>query len=246
MILNAVLVGLVAAYGRIEQAWFGQQMIARPIWLCTLVGILLGDVTKGVMIGGTLELIWAGVVQIGAAPTEVVSGSVLASALVISNNLNAEEAITLAIPVALLASVLGTFITSLNSVLWSPVTNRAVERADKKTIWWTGISGGILYGLIYFVIIAIAFIAGNAAVNAVIEAIPMVIREGLTNASKLLPAIGIAILLKFTFDWKFIGFFVIGFLLPTYLKFGSMAVALTGVACALLYFYLKPKEVEDD
>lgn len=79
MILQAILVGLVAGYGRIEQSWFGQQMIARPIWLCTLVGLLLGDLKQGVIIGGTLELIWAGVVQIGAAPTEVVSGSVLAS-----------------------------------------------------------------------------------------------------------------------------------------------------------------------
>ena len=82
MILQAILVGLVAGYGRIEQSWFGQQMIARPIWLCTLVGLLLGDLKQGVIIGGTLELIWAGVVQIGAAPTEVVSGSVLALSLI--------------------------------------------------------------------------------------------------------------------------------------------------------------------
>lgn len=60
MILQAILVGLVAGYGRIEQSWFGQQMIARPIWLCTLVGLLLGDLKQGVIIGGTLELIWAG------------------------------------------------------------------------------------------------------------------------------------------------------------------------------------------
>lgn len=59
MILQAILVGLVAGYGRIEQSWFGQQMIARPIWLCTLVGLLLGDLKQGVIIGGTLELIWA-------------------------------------------------------------------------------------------------------------------------------------------------------------------------------------------
>lgn len=77
MVLKAILVGLIAAYGRVEQSWFGQQMIARPIWLCTLVGLVLGDLTTGVMIGGTLELVWAGIVQIGAAPTEVVSGSVV-------------------------------------------------------------------------------------------------------------------------------------------------------------------------
>lgn len=44
MIVKALLVALVAAYGRLEQGWLGQQMIARPIWLCTLVGLLLGDV----------------------------------------------------------------------------------------------------------------------------------------------------------------------------------------------------------
>ena len=55
MILKAVFVGLIAAYGRIEQGWLGQQMIARPIWLCTLVGLLLGDLKQGIIIGGSLE-----------------------------------------------------------------------------------------------------------------------------------------------------------------------------------------------
>ena len=83
MILKALLVALVAAYGRIEQGWLGQQMIARPIWLCTLVGLLLGDVKQGIIIGGSLELIWAGVVQVGAVPTEVVTGSTVACGLAI-------------------------------------------------------------------------------------------------------------------------------------------------------------------
>ena len=71
MILQAILVGLVAGYGRIEQSWFGQQMIARPIWLCTLVGLLLGDLKQGVIIGGTLELIWAGVVPVSYTHLDV-------------------------------------------------------------------------------------------------------------------------------------------------------------------------------
>ncbi len=232
MILQAILVGLVAGYGRIEQSWFGQQMIARPIWLCTLVGLLLGDLKQGVIIGGTLELIWAGVVQIGAAPTEVVSGSVLASALVITSGLTVEEGVALAIPVALLASVMNTFISSVN--------------CDTKMIWWTGIGGGIIYFVVYFVVIALGFMAGSVAIQAVIDSIPGVVRYGLTNASKLLPAIGIGILLKFTFDWKYAGFFALGFLLPTYLGMGTMGVALTGLVCAYIYYQFKPRAEEDD
>ena len=240
MILQAILVGLVAGYGRIEQSWFGQQMIARPIWLCTLVGLLLGDLKQGVIIGGTLELIWAGVVQIGAAPTEVVSGSVLASALVITSGLTVEEGVALAIPVALLASVMNTFISSVNSAVLSSLTNKAVENCDTKMIWWTGIGGGIIYFVVYFVVIALGFMAGSVAIQAVI------VRYGLTNASKLLPAIGIGILLKFTFDWKYAGFFALGFLLPTYLGMGTMGVALTGLVCAYIYYQFKPRAEEDD
>lgn len=246
MVLQAIFVGLIAGYGRIEQSWFGQQMIARPIWLCTLVGLALGDLTKGVIIGGTLELIWAGVVQIGAAPTEVVSGSVLASALVIANGLTVEEAVALAIPVSLLASVMNTFISSANSAIWSPITNRAVESGDTRTIWFTGIAGGIIYFIVYFAVIALGFMAGSVAVQAFIDSIPMVIRTGLTNASKLLPAIGIGILLKFTFDWKYAGFFALGFLMVTYLGMNSMATALFGCVCAFIYFQFKKNETEDD
>ena len=52
MILQAFLVCLVAVYGRLEKGWIGQKMIARPNWLFTLVGVLLGDLQHGVIICG--------------------------------------------------------------------------------------------------------------------------------------------------------------------------------------------------
>lgn len=113
-------------------------------------------------------------------------------------------------------------------------------------IWWTGIGGGIIYFVVYFVVIALGFMAGSVAIQAVIDSIPGVVRYGLTNASKLLPAIGIGILLKFTFDWKYAGFFALGFLLPTYLGMGTMGVALTGLVCAYIYYQFKPRAEEDD
>ena len=246
MVVKAILVGLVAAYGRIEQGWFGQQMIARPIWLCTLVGLLLGDIQQGIIIGGSLELVWAGVVQVGATPTEVVTGSTVACGLAILNNLSVAEAITIAIPVGLLATLIGTLNSAINGTVWSPMANSAVERGDKKAIWWIGIAGCAVQAIMYFVAVFLAIVAGSAGVQAVIDAIPMVVRDGLANASKLLPAIGIAVLMQFSFEKSFVGFFLLGFLLPTYLGMGSVACALVGVAAALIYFFMKPNEVEDD
>ena len=141
MILKAVLVGLVAAYGRIEQGWLGQQMIARPIWLCTLVGLLLGDLKQGIIIGGSLELIWAGVVQVGAVPTEVVTGSTVACGLAILNDLSVAEAVTIAIPVGLLATLIGQVNNTISVTVWSPMANVATEKGDVKRIWWLGLAG---------------------------------------------------------------------------------------------------------
>lgn len=246
MILQAFLVSLVAAYGRLEQGWLGQQMIARPIWLCPLVGLLLGDLQQGIIIGGSLELIWAGVVQVGATPTEVVTGSTVACGLAIINNLSVAEAVTIAIPVGLLATLIGTVNNTITITLWSPMTNRAVEKGDTKSIWWLGLAGCATQALMYGLAVFLAVSAGSAAVDAVINAIPQVVRDGLANASQILPAVGIGILMQFAFDKKFVGFFLLGFLLPTYVGFGSVATALMGVAIALIYFFLKPNEVEDD
>lgn len=246
MILKAVLVGLVAAYGRIEQGWLGQQMIARPIWLCTLVGLLLGDLEQGIIIGGSLELIWAGVVQVGAVPTEVVTGSTVACGLAILNNLSVAEAVTIAIPVGLLATLIGQVNNTISVTLWSPMANVATEKGNVKRIWWLGLAGCATQALLYFTAVFLAVAAGSEVVNAVIGAIPQVIRDGLANASSILPAVGIGILMQFAFDIKYVGFFILGFLLPTYLGFNSVAVALAGFACAMIYFFLKPNEEEED
>ena len=141
MVVEALLVALVAAYGRLEQGWLGQQMIARPIWLCTLVGLLLGDLKQGIIIGGSLELIWAGVVQVGATPTEVVTGSTVACGLALINHLSVAEAVTIAVPVGLLATLIGTVNNTISVSVWSPMANKAVEKGDTKSIWWIGLAG---------------------------------------------------------------------------------------------------------
>jgi len=246
MIFKAFLVALVAFYGRVEQGWLGQQMIARPIWLCTLVGLLLGNLQQGIIIGGTLELIWAGVVQVGATPTEVVTGSTVACGLAIINNLSVAEAVTIAIPVGLLATILNELNGTLVMMTWSPMANAAVEECNTKKIWWCGIAGELTRASLLALATFIAVSAGSVAVNSVIGAIPEKIRLGLSNASKLLPAIGIAVLMQFSFDMKYVGFFVLGFMLPTFLGFNSVACAMAGVVAALIYFFLKRDVVEED
>ena len=146
----------------------------------------------------------------------------------------------------LLATLIGTVNNTISVSVWSPMANRAVEKGDTKSVWWIGLAGCATQAVMYSVAVFVAVAAGSEAINAVIDAIPQIVRDGLANASQILPAVGIGILMQFSFDIKYVGFFIIGFLLPTYLGFSSVAIALAGLACALIYFFLKPNEVEDD
>lgn len=89
--LTAVLIGLIGALG-VMDFQFGSLYINRPIVLGPLVGLVLGDVTQGLIIGANLELFFMGAVSIGAyIPPDSIVGGILATAFAISTG-NSTEA----------------------------------------------------------------------------------------------------------------------------------------------------------
>lgn len=52
MLLNAVVVGLIAVFARIDSRMLGRLNFERPLITCTLVGLFLGDVKTGLAVGG--------------------------------------------------------------------------------------------------------------------------------------------------------------------------------------------------
>ena len=59
MLTQAILVGLVGAFGCLEYQ-LGTLYAFRPIVLCPLVGLVLGDLQSGLAIGASLELLFMG------------------------------------------------------------------------------------------------------------------------------------------------------------------------------------------
>ena len=74
--LQGFLVALVATLIYMESRIGGQHMLDRPILIGPIVGLIMGDFTMGLIIGGNLELVWMGLVGIGTStPPDVVVGS---------------------------------------------------------------------------------------------------------------------------------------------------------------------------
>src|ERR1700749_4358547 len=90
-----------------SEDFIGTTLLSRPLVLGPLVGLVLGDVTQGTIIGGTLELIFMGNIKVGAAiPPDVVTGGVLGTAFAIISHKGVGIALALAIPISILAEML--------------------------------------------------------------------------------------------------------------------------------------------
>ena len=75
-----ILVAAIAGMGSVlDEAQFH-----RPLVACTLVGLVLGDITTGIILGGTLEMLALGWMNVGAAMApDAALASVISSILVI-------------------------------------------------------------------------------------------------------------------------------------------------------------------
>ena len=122
MLTQAILIGLIAAFGKFD-CQLGTLYAFRPIVLCPLVGLVLGDLQSGLAIGASLELLFMGSISIGAyVPPDETIGGVLACAFAIQLGQGTEAAIALAMPIATLCLAIKNILNAALPIL--------VDRAD--------------------------------------------------------------------------------------------------------------------
>ncbi|WP_077328811.1 PTS N-acetylgalactosamine transporter subunit IIC [Virgibacillus siamensis] len=236
MLMEALLIALWAGIIGID-LYVGLTHIHRPVVTGLVVGLILGDVTTGLIVGGTLELIWMGMVPLaGAQPPNVVIGGVIGTAFGIIAGEDPQAAVGIAIPFAVAVQGLITlFFTA-----FAPMMHKADQFALDAN--YRGIDRinylGVMILFVFNALIAflpIYFGAEEAA--AFVETVPQWIIDGLSIAGGIMPAIGFAMLLKIMMKVEYVMFFIVGFVLAAYLEMPILAVALIGLAIALYDFY---------
>ena len=79
----------------------------RPLIACTATGLILGDMTSGIIIGGTLEMMALGWMNIGAAiAPDAALASVISTILVVAGHQDISTGIAIAMPIAAAGQVL--------------------------------------------------------------------------------------------------------------------------------------------
>lgn len=238
---EAFVVGLILAILWTLEKLGGTPMVIRPIVVSPLVGLALGDVESGVKIGATLELMFMGAIQVGAAvPPDVLVGAGLGTAFAILSGKGAEVALTLALPIAVLAQTIKVALFIVRS-WFMDVAMQLAKDANIRGLHLLNLGGLLLQSLMYFVVAFVAITFGSGAVSAFVDSIPKVIMQGLTVAGGLLPAVGFALLLQPMMQVKNFIYFLFGFILVAYLKLPVLAITIIGILVAFIVAYENKK-----
>ncbi len=237
MIVQAVLVGLIGALGCFDYQ-LGTLYMFRPIVMCPLVGLALGDLQTGLAVGASLELLFMGSISIGAyVPPNETIGGVLACAFAISLGESTEAAIALAMPIAVLSLAIG----NLLQPIWPFFVDKADSFAKKGNLkgiyavhWGIGLWGCVEY----FLLCGGAFLLGVDAVQGILDWIPSFILDGFGVAANLLPAMGFAMLGRLVITKKLVPFYFLGFLLCSYMGVPVLGVAILAIIIGIEKFDL--------
>lgn len=247
MLIPALIVGLIGIFAMMDSRLLGRLNFEQPLITSTLVGLMLGDLQKGLIVGATLELMSIGIVSIGAAvPSDMVLASIIASAFTVLSGASAQQAIAIAVPIGILGQLLG-IVMRMSLAGLTHAADKAIEDGNFKLarsyhIVW----GTVIYALVYFIPIFVVIFFGTGVVKTLVAMIPAWLTNGLNLASKLLPAYGFALLMSTMLSKKNAVYLLIGFFATAYGNLSVTAIAIFAVLLVLVMNELMPKKNETE
>lgn len=231
MLIKALLITLVAIIATVD--YNGPLfMLHRPLVTGFMVGVVLGNITQGLMIGATLELMWLGVTGIGGyTPPDTISGAIVGTAFGILAGQGTTAAIAIAVPVSVVTQQLDVLAKTVD-IYFVKKADRDAENGDMSHIGLWQYSSLAVIVLFKIVPIFIAVLVGGNYVKSLFALIPPVIMKGLTVAGGILPAIGFAMLLNMMLKKNMWVYLLVGFTCVAFGKMSTIGVTMVGIIVA--------------
>ena len=176
--METLILSLFIAFLITENSGYGYWMISRPIFAGPLIGLIMGDLTTGLIVGGSVELMYMGILPIGGSvPPNAQIAGILSTIFAINNGGNPEIGIALALPIGLLAQLLIMFSWNIN-ILLMHVADKYIEEGNAKKVELTHLAGIIVFFVTFFIPTYLAIHFGSDFVNNVVEAMPPLLTDG--------------------------------------------------------------------
>ncbi|MGH3498802.1 MAG: PTS mannose/fructose/sorbose/N-acetylgalactosamine transporter subunit IIC [Nocardioidaceae bacterium] len=222
----------------------------RPLIAGTVAGLIVGDPTLGMALGGTLELTALGVYTYGGAsipdyPTGAIVGTALATSATGTLSSHLALGLGIGLPAAiLLASIdpVGRFLPTF----WIHRADVFAAEGRSHALTWTHWTAFIPWGLVRFIPTFVAVYAGRSVVQDFQNAIPAGFVSGMSLVGAMLPAVGFAMLLRIMPVKRYWYMLLIGFVLFAYLQVPMQGIAIFGVAVAAMFMALRSRQTTQE
>lgn len=218
-----------------------EAQLHRPLIACTLIGLVLGDIKSGIIIGGTLEMIALGWMNIGAAVApDAALASIISTILVILGQQPIGSGIALAIPIAAAGQIL-TIIVRTVTIAFQHTADTMAERGNYTALSLLHITALMLQAMRVALPATIVGISvGTETVHQILNAIPEVVTHGLNIAGGIIVVVGYAMVINMMQSKHLMPFFYLGFVITAFTSFNLVALGIIGVIMAILYIQLSP------
>lgn len=214
----------------------------RPLIACTLTGLALGDMTSGIMVGGSLEVIALGWMNIGASiAPDAALASVISTILVIGAKQDINAAIGYAIPLAAAGQVLTVIVRTL-AVGVQHAADRAINRGSLRTISYLHLGALLMQAMrVAIPALVLALTIGSNTIQQMLNSIPDVVTSGLSVGGGMVVAVGYAMVINMMWASHLKMFFFLGFVVAGYSQYNLVALGIIGLALAYFYIHIHPK-----
>lgn len=240
--MTAMLLAVVMGFLLTENLGYGHIQISRPVFAGPVIGLLMGDLQTGLIVGGTVEMMFMGVFPVGGSvPPNAQFAGMMSTVLAIASGGNPEVGIALAYPIGVFAQFILLLDYNVNLLI--------IHRADKQILGGraSAVNQNLLLCLLCMFLCwtlssFLGIYLGSSWVEGIYNSLPEWFRLGLSAAGGIMPAMGMAMLLKMMDFKKFWAFLMVGYVLTAYLNMNILSIAIlsTGVAAAIYLLGSKP------
>jgi len=249
---DLLVICLLAAFLSIDVRTIGGTMLSRPLVVAPLTGLLLGDAKTGFMVAYFIELVWVGMLPVGAyLPVEVLPVTVvsvyLASAYIHTPGLGSSSesiimfCIIISIPVGFMSRWLESHIRELNSRLSDYLDREMQEERipNVEMIQYMNIAVTLLKG---FLVCFIPIFFGNHVLLNVYNSLPDNVKASMGTSFYLVPLVGIAVVMEIFFMKKYTLHFALSFIAVFVFSFftrvSPFLIMALSIFVAILLLYL--------
>ncbi|WP_394455782.1 PTS mannose/fructose/sorbose transporter subunit IIC [Leuconostoc suionicum] len=240
-VIAIVLVVIIAFFAGMEGI-LDEFQIHQPLVSATLIGLVTGHLTAGIILGGTLQMVALGWANIGAAVApDVALASVASSIIMVKGGDFSSTGIAVAYASAIPLAVAGLFLTMLVRTIAVGLTHGADAAAKEgkiSTIERLHLFALLLQGLRIAIPAALLIAVPAAAVRSALTAMPEWLTGGMTIGGGMVVAVGYALVINMMATREVWPFFAIGFALAAVSQLTLIALGAIGLALALIYINL--------